>query len=137
MMLKLAAKIANASTIMPERNLKTTLIQLLQEHHLLSAKTMLDLLGKQGRKFNKTSVYRALDQLIADGTACEHHFVGDEAVYELAEHHHTHLVCRTCGKIQTAACDYHAPTTVNGFVVNHHHVTLMGTCAECAQRVVL
>lgn len=116
---------------MNKRNLKDTLQHLLHEHHLLSAGEILDHLKNKGKKYNKTSVYRALDQLEADGTICQHHFNDTQAVYELQSHHHAHAVCQNCGLVQTVECEYHQPRTVKNFAVDHHHVTLMGLCADC------
>lgn len=116
---------------MTERNLKATLVDLFSARHLLSAPQILDILQAVGRKYNKTSVYRALDQLEADGIICKQFFTQNEALYELKEHHHAHLVCTQCGKVIEAECDYHEPKDLQGFAVDHHHVTLLGLCADC------
>lgn len=116
---------------MAERNLKPTIITLLQQHHLLSSKDILTQLAKTGKKYNKTSVYRSLDQLIEDGQVCKLHLAEKEAVFELKEHHHVHLLCAQCGKIESADCTYQQPSELKGFKVDHHHVTLIGRCREC------
>lgn len=116
---------------MSERNLKTTIVTLFAHHHLLSAAQILDILKGEGKQYNKTSVYRALDQLTADGTLCKLFFTENEALYELQEHHHAHLVCRSCGAVSEAECEYDAPSSIGDFTVDHHHVTLIGLCAKC------
>jgi len=116
---------------MSDRNLKETLVDLCKEHHLLSAKVMIALLAEQKRSFNKTSVYRALDQLLADGTLCKHFFENNEALYELRAHHHAHMVCESCGSITQSHCEYHQPSEIDAFVVSHHHLTFFGSCGKC------
>ncbi len=116
---------------MAERNLKSTLTDLFSARHLLSAPQILDILQALGRKYNKTSVYRALDQLEAEGIICKQFFTQNEAMYELKEHHHAHLVCKKCGKIEQTECDYHEPKELHGFSVDHHRVTLIGFCGNC------
>lgn len=116
---------------MAERNLKSTLVDLFSARHLLSAPQILDILQAVGRKYNKTSVYRALDQLEAEGVICKQFFKENEAMYELKAHHHAHLVCTNCGKVAEAKCDLQEPKELHGFVVDHHHVTLLGLCADC------
>lgn len=116
---------------MAERNLKTTLLELLQQRHLLTVGEILDTLDREGKSYNKTSVYRALDQLLAEGEVCRHYFTEAQAAYELRSHHHAHLVCEHCGQITVGECLYQQPQTVGTFKVNHHHLTLMGLCAKC------
>jgi Fe2+ or Zn2+ uptake regulation protein len=117
---------------MPERNLKKLIVELLSEHHLLSAHQILEQLLAQKRHFNKTSVYRALDQLVETDQVCPQHFLEAETVYELRAHHHTHLVCERCGSVAAADCKFTEPKNIDGFQVTHHHVTLMGLCQSCA-----
>lgn len=119
---------------MSAHNLKTILVELLQQRHLLSAKDMLVEFTKSGRDFNKTSVYRALDQLETEGLICQQNFTDKQAVYELAEPHHAHLVCQICGSVQIAECDFKPPEKILDFKVDHHHVTLMGTCQICLKK---
>lgn len=116
---------------MPERNLKKLIVELLSAHHLLSAHQILERLSDQKRHFNKTSVYRALEQLVEADQVCPQHFLEAETVYELRAHHHTHLVCERCGSVSAADCTFTEPKNLGGFQVTHHHVTLMGLCQNC------
>jgi len=116
---------------MLETNLITAIPDLLKEKHLLSASEILKIFLDQGHSYNKTSVYRALDQLVENNTLCRHHFTKDEAKYELREHHHVHLVCTNCGSVSTGECSYVQPDKVGSFTVDHHHTTLFGMCEKC------
>ena len=116
---------------MSEHNLKAILLELLQKQHLLSAKQMLAEMIKTGRDFNKTSVYRALDQLESEGQICQQNFSDKQALYELSKYHHSHLVCQDCGDVQASECNFEPPEKIQGFQVDHHHVTLLGTCQKC------
>lgn len=116
---------------MSERNLKPTLVKLLKQHHLLSVSEILDKLGAQGKTYNKTSVYRALEGLLEQGILCRQYFDQAEAKFELREDHHIHLVCEDCGRVESAECDYRQPTNLKGFTIDHHHLTLMGHCPKC------
>ena len=119
---------------MSERNLKERILKLLQKHHLLSAAEIVQLLEKNGSSFNKTSVYRALDQLLEIELICRHHLQKDQAMYELRESHHSHLVCQTCGKIAMTECTVDQPSKVAGFTINHHHTTFFGQCDSCRSK---
>lgn len=117
---------------MRKTGLAATIFSLLQEKHLLSAKAIAELVNHRGHRYNKTSVYRALDRLLEEGVVCRHYFANDEAGYELREHHHAHLVCTRCGMVTTSRCAYAHPTKIGTFTVNHHHLTLFGVCQTCA-----
>jgi Fe2+ or Zn2+ uptake regulation protein len=116
---------------MSQRNLKQKLVALLQENHLLSAGGILAALAQQGDSYNKTSIYRALEQLLDQDQICRHYFDQVEALYELRDHHHSHLVCRHCGKVEMAECLYQQPSRAGDFQVEHHHLTLVGLCKNC------
>lgn len=119
---------------MLKRNLKDTIISLLQTNHLLSANAILSQLEASGKSFNKTSVYRVLEQLLAEQQICKHHFTENEAQYELRSHHHAHLVCSECGAVKESTCRYKQPSRVGKFSIDHHHLTLIGTCGRCQRR---
>lgn len=116
---------------MKKRNLNEQITNICEENHLLSAGLILEILKKEGRKYNKTSVYRALDRLVATGKLCQHFFGTSEAFYELRSHHHAHLVCEKCGNIQTANCPLPKLKDTNNFRSDHHHLTIFGTCNYC------
>lgn len=109
------------------------ILEVLQENHALTAPDILQKLEDKGYEFNKTSVYRAIERLQESEQVCRYMFGGTTVVYERRDHHHDHLVCNVCGKIETVECSVHLPEEINGFHVNHHHLTMFGTCASCVQ----
>ncbi len=116
---------------MKRRRLPDKIAALLASSHLLSALDLVRLLDTGESGYNKTSVYRALDKMLATGQVCKHTLGGAEAVYELRDHHHDHLFCTNCGRITTAECQTTVPAEINGFQVQHHHLTLYGLCFDC------
>jgi Fur family ferric uptake transcriptional regulator len=79
----------------------------------------------------KTSVYRALEQLETENAICRHHFNEDEAVFELSDHEHIHLVCNNCGKVTSSESNLTQSIALDGFTVEHQHITLIGKCQGC------
>lgn len=116
---------------MSSRNLADSIQELLTRHHLLSANELLAYFATEGHRYNKTSVYRALDQLAAAEIICRYDFQDREAQYELRNEHHDHLVCEKCGKILVADCQFTQPEKIAGFTISHHHLTLFGLCENC------
>lgn len=105
--------------------------QLLEQHHLLTAPAMLEMLHAQGQSVNKTSVYRALEKLLEKGQLCKHNLQDNEIAYELRGHHHDHLVCENCAKVTVVDCQVDIPSMQDGYQISHHHLTLYGVCSDC------
>lgn len=92
----------------------------------------------------QSSAYRNLAILEEAGVVHRLVTSDDTARYELAEDltgHHHHVICDTCGSV----LDVDAPpelergvhafadavAATHGFVVAHHRIDLVGTCAAC------
>lgn len=115
---------------MRTRNLTQLLTSLLQQHHLLSANQLVELLAQQSHSYNKTSVYRALDRLLSEGKICQFVLDGKEAVYEVRHEHHDHAICQRCGSVSAVDCD-EPEALIPNFKVDHHHTLIYGTCTNC------
>lgn len=113
-------------------SLRQQILEILEKEHLLSAMQIMAQLERSGRAVNKTSVYRSLEYLQKENLICQHQFDLKEAVFEKRDHHHDHLVCSQCGKTAESECVMQLPHQVNGFQVDHHHLTLFGICKDCA-----
>ncbi len=113
--------------------LRQDILDILHQNHILSAYDILKQLKKKHPTVNKTTVYRALDFLIEEDVLCRHSFQENELSYELKEHHHDHLLCTHCGQVQIAECLVEVPKNIDGFQVDHHHLTVFGLCANCVR----
>lgn len=119
---------------MKKRNLREQLVALLEKKHYLTVPEMLEALAKKELVFNKTSVYRNLEKMLAEGSMCRHSFGTDKVYYELRspEHdHHDHFVCEKCKKVDHLDCIIDASKVPSGYQLEHHHVTLFGVCKSC------
>ncbi len=105
---------------------------LLEKKHFLSASQILQEIEKV-TAVNKTSIYRALEKLSADGILCKQTLASDDIVYELRGDHHDHLVCETCGNVEAIECRTVVPKKTSGFSIQHHHTTFYGVCKTCAK----
>jgi Fur family ferric uptake transcriptional regulator len=84
------------------------------------------------------TVYRAVAAMVSSGWLER---VGERegsalfARCHAGAHHHHHVVCDGCGRIEATACPVVTEPVVpesGGFVVTRHEVTLYGLCPECA-----
>ncbi|CAB4903516.1 MAG: transcriptional repressor [Actinobacteria bacterium] len=102
-----------------------------------SAQQLHDDLRKRGDSVGLTTVYRALQSLIAAGEVDSITSDDGETVYrKCSDAHHHHLVCRKCGK----TVEITGPTVEswadgvakeNGFTEVSHTMELFGLCAQC------
>ncbi len=82
------------------------------------------------------TVYRALNQLVAQGWIRAVELPGENDRYEVAsrvQHHHHHFRCLDCDRvydIEGCAGDV-ARMAPRGFTVERHDITLYGRCASC------
>ena len=89
------------------------------------------------------TVYRVLLQFEQAGILTRSSFDGGKAVYELNEgHHHDHLVCLDCGKVEEFFDEeiekrQKAIAKAKGFVIADHALSLYANCtkAKCPNLV--
>jgi Fur family ferric uptake transcriptional regulator len=93
---------------------------------------------KQNPKIGYATVYRTLRMLVECGLAAERHFGDGQTRYEPHEvdHHHDHLICRSCGTI----VEFHNDEIERlqkvlaqgyGYTVESHRHELYGLCGTC------
>jgi Fur family transcriptional regulator, ferric uptake regulator len=120
---------------------RAAVVELLgRQNCCLSPHEIHDRLRRARRPVGVASVYRALETL-AELRLVKRVDAGDGvARYEPATadgHHHHHLVCRDCGKVEAfsdprleRAIDRAAGSS--GYTVDEHEIVLTGACASCS-----
>ena len=79
------------------------------------------------------TVFRALKDLVEEGTV-NPVYIGDESPrYERSRGHHHHFKCNDCGEVYDL---YNCPGNLNklipsGFELLDHEITLFGRCSNC------
>ena len=99
-------------------------------------------LAADGIDIGLATIYRVLTQFEQAGLLRRHHFESGKAVFELNEgHHHDHLVCLQCGRVE----EFYDPEIEKrqmkiardrGFAIREHSLYLYAECtkAECPHR---
>ncbi len=86
-----------------------------------------------------STIYRALAVLTGVGLVVESQMQDGQKVYRVAgEAKHHHLICQSCGKIQTVeqealATFLQAIIAAYGFTVIADHLVLKGFCQQCVK----
>jgi Fur family ferric uptake transcriptional regulator len=108
----------------------------------LSAEDVYRMLLTEGIDVGLATVYRVLTQFEQAGILERHHFEGGKAVFELNEgHHHDHLVCLQCGRVE----EFYDPeiekrqmkvAKERGFSIREHSLYLYAECnkLDCPHR---
>jgi Fur family transcriptional regulator, ferric uptake regulator len=93
----------------------------------------------------QSSAYRNVTALIEAGVVRRVAGADDHGRFELSEevsgHHHHHLVCRSCGKVEDVAPSERLERAIgeavrsigddHGYRVSEHRIELVGLCPEC------
>lgn len=125
----------------PTRQAKSTrmVLDALQQLNHATAPEILDWVNRvsEGRKVSLTSVYRALNQLVAEARIKPLNFNDGQVRYELNSRHmhHHHLICTRCDAIQVLdACPFEAllEQVAGQFKVHYHNFEVFGLCPSCA-----
>ena len=107
------------------------------EQRHISAEDVYKKLLELGDDVGLATVYRVLTQFEAAGLVIRHHFDSGHAVFELDEgHHHDHLVCIKCGKVEEFVDKVIEERQLAiakefGFHITEHCLYLYGTCSSC------
>ncbi len=87
-------------------------------------------------KVNKTTVYRQVEKLLAEGILIEVELGDGKKRYELKSlvHHH-HLVCKKCGSLEDISLDERIildeVSKKSNFKVEDHSLEFFGICVNC------
>lgn len=107
-----------------------------QRHH--HAWMLEDLQAELGVAADFSSVFRAVEKLVADGTVRKVVLDDGRARFELCEAHHDHLLCDRCGELVAVPCliasaDFAALEREAGIAILDHHLVLRGLCRACRE----
>ncbi|MBH9551729.1 ferric iron uptake transcriptional regulator [Inhella gelatinilytica] len=108
----------------------------------LSAEDVYKILLAEDADIGLATVYRVLTQFEQAGLLHRNHFESGKAVFELNEgHHHDHLVCLTCGKVEEFFDEaieqrQQAIARERGFALQEHSLSLYADCIkkDCPSR---
>ena len=90
----------------------------------------------EGADIGLATVYRVLTQFEQAGLLTRNHFESGKSVFELNEgHHHDHLVCLTCGRVEEffdaeIEARQHAIAKERGFELQEHALSLYAACIK-------
>jgi Fur family ferric uptake transcriptional regulator len=102
----------------------------------LSAEDVYRLLLNEGLDIGLATVYRVLTQFEQAGLLTRHHFESGKAVFELNQgHHHDHLVCIDCGRVEEffdAEIERRQTQIAGerGFAIRDHALYLYAECVK-------
>ncbi len=93
----------------------------------------------KSKRINRVTIYRTLALFEEAGLLKRIDLHQDSVHYELAGHHHHHIVCTSCGFVEefdTCRVDQFSNDVLKSSsrfnTVEHHSLELFGTCTVCA-----
>jgi len=112
------------------------ILQLLMEKH--GPFCVEDIHKHIGKICDVATVYRTINQLVEKKLVIGHQLDLDSTLYEFnhPEHHHHHLICRICHKVETLhdclVASFEKMLKKTGFREIEHRLEFIGTCERCA-----
>jgi Fur family ferric uptake transcriptional regulator len=103
----------------------------------LNAEQVYKILLKEDEEIGLATIYRVLTQFEAANLVTRHHFEGGNSVFELNKgHHHDHVVCVKCGKIDEFTDNIieerqNSIAEKLGYELTDHSLYLYGLCPSC------
>lgn len=127
---------------MASRRNNKSVSAVLEALHQLNHATVQEILewlssSQRNRDISMTSVYRALNQLVADNQVKPLNFNDGHVRYELnnQQMHHHHFICTGCNSIQMVdICPFEtmAAQLKGRFQIQYHNFEVFGRCVDCA-----
>ncbi|MFA6158690.1 MAG: Fur family transcriptional regulator [Candidatus Paceibacterota bacterium] len=109
--------------------------------HPLTVKGLLGELSKKGSSIDTVTIYRTLKSFEGASIVRSLSLGGDALSYELADDHHHHIVCLSCGLIEgfdecafVRLGDSILAKSKKFKTISRHSFELFGTCSACAVR---
>ena len=107
----------------------------------VSTEELYSLVKKKNADIGLATVYRTLDLLAELGILMKMDFGDGKARFELSDrevHHHHHLICLNCGKVEEFDLDLLEAVEENienstGFEIVDHRLKFYGYCGECKE----
>ena len=103
---------------------KARILQLLEAAHLLRLE---DIQARLADDVDFSTVYRNVQQLVADGVLKKVVLDSKVTVYELASHDHNHFVCDSCQQVEVIDVSIAAKGARSV-----RDVVVRGSCEKCA-----
>src|SRR5712692_1408876 len=106
------------------------------ERHAWTLDELHEELTRQGRPCDFSSLFRAVEKLVAERTVRKIILDDGRARLELVSGHHDHLYCLRCNKIVPVPCfigpgEIVAFERAAGVAITDHHLVLSGICRNC------
>jgi Fe2+ or Zn2+ uptake regulation protein len=127
----------NYTPIRPPKS-STAVYNALQQLSHATANEIMDWSNRHttGKPVSLTSVYRALNYLVAEKKVKPLNFNDGQVRYELNSNkmHHHHLVCTTCNQVEmidTCPFETFLKTLHSQFKVEYHNFEVFGVCGNC------
>lgn len=116
---------------------RTIIVSIINSAHTpLDAASILEQVQHRDSSVNRATVFRNLNSLTEAGEVKKVDFGEGKSRYEMAGHHHHHLICTECKSIEAvdicrAEKLVQDEADKKGFRVTSHQLEYFGLCSKC------
>jgi len=106
------------------------------ERHAWTLEDLRTGLDRSGVHTDFSSVFRATEKLVAEGSVRKLQLEDGRTYFERASAHHDHLHCTRCGELVAIPCvvprrTLAAVESKTGVAITEHQVSFIGLCKSC------
>jgi Fe2+ or Zn2+ uptake regulation protein len=107
-----------------------------KEHHAWTLEDLQSALAERGASADFSSIFRAAEKLVAEGTLCKVMLDDGRARFELVSAHHDHLHCTVCDQLVPVPCVIERAASAaleaeTGMAISQHQIIFSGLCPNC------
>ena len=107
-----------------------------REHHAWTLENLHSALAERGANGDFSSIFRAAEKLVAEGTLWKVMLDDGRARFELVAAHHDHLHCTACDELVPVPCVIERTASAaleaeTGVTISEHHIVFSGLCPNC------
>lgn len=107
-----------------------------RKHHAWTLEHLQRALAELGASGDFSSIFRAAEKLVAEGTLCKVMLDDGRARFEPVAAHHDHLHCTACDELVPVPCVIERTASAaleaeTGVTISEHHIVFSGLCPDC------
>jgi Fur family transcriptional regulator, peroxide stress response regulator len=107
-----------------------------REHHAWTLEDLRSALAERGASADFSSIFRAAEKLVEEGTLCKVMLDDGRARFELVSAHHDHLHCTVCDQLVPVPCVIERAASAalaaeTGMAISRHQIIFSGLCPNC------
>jgi Fur family peroxide stress response transcriptional regulator len=123
---------SNQIKVTPQR---LAIITLMDEYGHISVRDIFEKIKKNFPSLSLATVYKNINTMVESSFIKELKIVGQDAKYELIKDEHSHMICKSCGKVEDIKLQIDSlvnqATSQSHYKIDESSLQFFGVCPHC------